>query len=93
MKLGAADMLTSADYAWWWLSLSAAVIILTVVAALYVCQDTIAEQGLKSRRFLPSENHYKASELLGKARLAASGTGDAVSGWIDGLGDDEAGGT
>ena len=66
-------LLMSAGYSVVWLTCQVTALLLAVVRALYWHKETIAEQAVESRRFLPSPNRYGPADLVDQASDSISG--------------------
>ena len=67
------EVLTGADYSIIWLSCQVTALLLSLIGALYWHKETIAQQAVESRRFLPSPNHYGAADLVDQTSKSISG--------------------
>ncbi|KAE8539809.1 hypothetical protein D1P53_003746 [Cryptococcus gattii VGV] len=70
-------------YAFIWLFAKVIVIIAVLIGAYFCFRETIAQQAIKSREFLPAQFHYGPADLRDDTKNASDAVSDTVSGWID----------
>lgn len=73
-------------YAFIWLFAKVIVIIAVLIGAYFCFRETIAQQAIKSREFLPAQFHYGPADLRDDTKNASDAVSDTVSGWIDAKG-------
>lgn len=70
-------------YAFIWLSAKVVVIIAVLIGAYFSFRETVAQQAIQSRGFLPAQFHYGLADLREDTKGASDAVSDTVSGWID----------
>ncbi|KIR43650.1 hypothetical protein I307_00311 [Cryptococcus deuterogattii 99/473] len=70
-------------YAFIWLFAKVIVIIAVLIGAYFSFRETIAQQAIRSREFLPAQFHYGPADLRDDTKNASDAVSDTVSGWID----------
>ncbi|WVO20040.1 uncharacterized protein IAS62_001330 [Cryptococcus decagattii] len=69
-------------YASIWLFAKVIVVITVLIGAYFSFRETIAQQTIKSREFLPAQFHYGPADLRDDTKNASDAVSDTVSGWI-----------
>lgn len=59
------------------------VIIAVLIGAYFSFRETVAQQAIQSRGFLPAQFHYGLADLREDTKGASDAVSDTVSGWID----------
>lgn len=73
-----------AVYAFIWLFAKVIVMTAVLIGAYFSFRETITQQAIESREFLPAQFHYGPADLREDSKGVSDAVSNTVSGWIDG---------